>query len=75
MCIFILIYVYPMRTNIVINDDLMNEARALSGNKTKKSVVEEALRLLIQMKKQAGVQSLYGKLDLRDDINRTRTAR
>ena len=53
-----------MRTNIVIDDDLMREAGALSGNMTKKSVVEEALRLLIQMKKQAGVQKLYGKLVL-----------
>ena len=52
-----------MRTNIVIDDVLMKEARALSGNKTKKGVVEEALKLLIQMKKQAGVQKLYGKLN------------
>jgi len=58
-----------MRTNIVIDDELMKEARALSGNRTKKSVVEEALRLLIQMKRQKEVQKLFGKLDWQGSLN------
>lgn len=37
-----------MRTNIVIDDKLMNQAQELSGLNTKKAVVEEALKLLIQ---------------------------
>jgi Arc/MetJ family transcription regulator len=41
-----------MRTNIVIDDDLMNEAMALSKIKTKKAVVETSLKLLVQIKKQ-----------------------
>ena len=75
MCIFSIKYVYKMRTNIVIDDGLMKEARRLSGNRTKKSVVEEALRLLIQMKKQEGVRTLYGKLDWQGDLNELRNVR
>lgn len=41
-----------MRISIVINEELMQEAMRLSGLKTKKSVIEEALRLLIQLKRQ-----------------------
>ncbi|MBW1898079.1 MAG: type II toxin-antitoxin system VapB family antitoxin, partial [Deltaproteobacteria bacterium] len=41
-----------MRTNIVINDELMNQAMALSKLKTKKAVVETGLKLLVQIKKQ-----------------------
>lgn len=51
-----------MRTNIVIDDDLMNEAMALSNIKTKKSVVETGLKLLVQIKKQEQLKSLRGKL-------------
>ena len=41
-----------MRTNIDIDEKLVEEAMALSGEKTKKSVVEEGLRRLIQLEKQ-----------------------
>lgn len=51
-----------MRTNIVIDDELMTEAMKLSQLKTKKAVVESGLRLLIQLKKQERVKSLRGKL-------------
>ncbi len=52
-----------MRTNIVINDDLMNEAMTLSKLKTKKAVVETGLKLLVQIKKQERLKSLRGKLE------------
>jgi Arc/MetJ family transcription regulator len=52
----------PMRTNIVIDDFLMDEARKLSGFKTKKAVVENSLRLFIQIKKQEQIKKLKGKL-------------
>jgi len=51
-----------MRTNIVIDDDLMNEAMMLSRLQTKKSVLETGLRPLIQIKKQARIRDLRGKL-------------
>ena len=42
-----------MRTNIEIDDSLMQRAMALSGKSTKKAVVEEALRLTVQLKRQS----------------------
>lgn len=51
-----------MRTNIVINDDLMHEAMKLTDLKTKTAVVEEGLKLLVQLKKQQKIKSLRGKL-------------
>lgn len=51
-----------MRTNIVIDDKLMEEALRVSGFKTKKDAVEEGLKLLVQRKKQENIRSLRGKL-------------
>ncbi len=51
-----------MRTNIIINDELMNEALKLTDLKTKKAVVEEGLKLLVQLKKQQKIKSLRGRL-------------
>ncbi len=51
-----------MRTNIVINDSLMNEALKLTKAKTKKAVVEEGLKSLVQLNKQEKIKSLRGKL-------------
>jgi len=47
-----------MRTNIVIDDELMNEAMAVSQIKTKKAVVETGLKLLVQIKRQENIKSL-----------------
>jgi len=61
-----------MRTNIIIDDDLMNEAMALSKIKTKKSVVETGLKLLVQIKKQEQLKSLRGKLKWDGDLEAMR---
>ena len=61
-----------MRTNIVIDDDLMNEAMMLSKIKTKKAVVETGLKLLVQIKKQERLKSLRGKLKWDGDLNAMR---
>ena len=61
-----------MRTNIVIADELMNEAMALTQLKTKKAVVETGLRLLIQIKKQERIKSLRGKLKWDGDLDAMR---
>ena len=52
-----------MRTNIVIDDELINEAMALSQLKTKKAVVETGLRLLVQIKNLRGKLKWDGDLD------------
>jgi len=77
MCIFTLNNVYilkiqGMRTNIVINDDLMREATELTGLRTKKGVVEEALKLLIRMRRQNSIRKLRGKLYWNEDLEQMR---
>lgn len=62
-----------MRTNIVIDDDLINEAMMLSKIKTKKAVVETGLKLLVQMKKQERLKRLRGKLKWDGDLNAMRS--
>lgn len=49
-----------MRTNIVIDDGLMAEAMAESGLKSKRAVVEEALRRMVAIKRQAAIRELRG---------------
>ena len=61
-----------MRTNIVIDDNLMAEAIELSQLKTKKAVVETGLRLLIQIKKQERIRILRGKLKWDGDLEKMR---
>jgi len=61
-----------MRTNIVIDDDLMSEAMLLSRLKTKKSVVETGLKLLVQIKKQEQIKGLRGKLKWEGDLDAMR---
>ena len=51
-----------MRTNIVIDDDLMREALKTSGLKSKRQTVEAGLRLLVKRGKQQEIQGLRGKL-------------
>ena len=64
-----------MRTNVVIDDDLMAEALESTGLNTKKAVIEEALRTLVRLKKQEKVRSLRGKLPWEGDLNMLREAR
>ncbi len=61
-----------MRTNIVIDDKLINEAMALSRIKTKKAVVETGLKLLVQIKKQERIQQLRGNLKWDGDLDSMR---
>lgn len=61
-----------MRTNIVIDDQLMDQAINLSGLETKKAVVEQALKLYIQLLQQAALRELRGKLRWEGDLNQMR---
>ncbi|MBN2224203.1 MAG: type II toxin-antitoxin system VapB family antitoxin [Deltaproteobacteria bacterium] len=51
-----------MRTNVVIDDDLMKSALKVSGLKTKKDAIEEGLKLLVQVKGQEEIKGFRGKL-------------
>jgi len=50
-----------MRTNIVIDDQLVADAMKLSGVKTKREVVELALRRLVTSAKQKDILDLVGQ--------------
>ena len=62
-----------MRTNIVIDDQLMEEALRISGLTTKKEAVEEGLKALIHLKKQAFIKQFRGKLKWEGDLDDMRT--
>jgi Arc/MetJ family transcription regulator len=64
-----------MRTNIVIDDRLMDEAMRKAGVKTKRAAVEAGLRLLIQVKSQARIRRLRGKVHWTGDLNEMRAGR
>ena len=61
-----------MRTNIVIDDNLMAEAMKLSRLTTKRAVVEQGLRLLVQVKRQESIRNLKGKLKWDGDLDQMR---
>jgi Arc/MetJ family transcription regulator len=64
-----------MRTNIVIDDQLMSKAMEVSGLKTKRAVVEEGLRTLVRLKRQADILELRGKVQWEGDLDQMRRNR
>jgi Arc/MetJ family transcription regulator len=64
-----------MRTNIEIDDRLMAEAQKVSGQATKKQTVEEALRLMIRLRRQREVDVAFGKYRWRGNLARSRKGR
>lgn len=64
-----------MRTNIVIDNDLMQEALKSTGLKTKKEAVELGLKTLISLRKQAAIRDLKGKLQWDGNLDELRTNR
>lgn len=64
-----------MRTNIVLDDRLVQRAMRATGLRTKRAVVEAGLRLLIQVRAQTGIRRLRGKVDWKGDLGETRTGR
>lgn len=64
-----------MRTNIEIDDMLMAEAQKVSGCATKKQTVEEALRLMVKLRRQQEIVSAFGKYRWRGNLARSRQGR
>jgi Arc/MetJ family transcription regulator len=62
-----------VRTNIVIDDNLMRETLRATGLKTKREAVELGLRTLLSLRKQAGIRNLRAKLNWQGDLNAMRT--
>jgi Arc/MetJ family transcription regulator len=62
-----------MRTNIVIDEKLMNDALQATGLKTKKEVVELGLKILIKLNRQKQIRELRGKLEWDGDLDAMRS--
>jgi len=64
-----------MRTNIEIEDELIQKALFLTGLKTKRAAVEAALRMLIRVKEQEEILNLAGKVHWQGDLDESRQGR
>lgn len=62
-----------MRTNIDIDDDLLQVAMDISHAKTKKAVVEMALKEYIDMTRRKDLVSMFGQVEWEGDLNEMRT--
>jgi len=69
--------VLHMATNVEIDPELIQDALALGGKRTKREVIEEALREYVLRRKQQGVLKLFGTVeyDSRYDYKRQRARR
>ena len=61
-----------MRTNIVIDDKLMADTLRATGLRTKREVVELGLKTLLQLRGQAEIRKLRGKIMWEGDLDAMR---
>lgn len=61
-----------MRTNIMIDDKLMESTLKATGLKTKREAVDLGLRTLLSLRQQAEIKNLRGKLDWQGDLEAMR---
>jgi Arc/MetJ family transcription regulator len=64
-----------MRTNIVIDDKLMDDTLLATGLKTKREAVELGLRTLLRLRQQEEIRKFRGKLQWQGDLDEMRTDR
>ena len=64
-----------MRISVEIDDTLMAEAQKACGQATKKQTVEQALRLMIRLRRQQEVDAAFGKYRWRGNLARSRKGR
>ena len=58
-----------MRTNIVIDDELLSEAFSVSNARTKKDLIHEALKEFIRLKKRKDLTELAGAIRFHKNYN------
>ena len=63
-----------MRTNIVLNDQLVKEAMELSHANTKKEVIDLALQNFVSYLKRRNMKTLFGKVTWEGDLKKMREA-
>ena len=61
-----------MRTNIVIDDELMKQVLKLTGLTTKREAVEQGLKTLVRLKRQEQIRQYRGKLRWEGDLDQMR---
>jgi len=64
-----------MRTNIEIDDQLVDQAMRSCGARTKRAAVEAGLRLLVKTHSQSAIRKLRGKVRWEGDLNESRLGR
>ncbi len=69
MCMVLCIRGCIMRTNVELNDGLVQEALRLSGLKTKKDVISLALQEYVTAKKRKNLLDLKGAIEFRDNYD------
>lgn len=62
-----------MRTTIVIDDELMRDALRVTGLKTKREIVDLALKTLFKLKSQQKIKQLRGQFAWEGDLEAMRT--
>lgn len=72
ICVWLFHWIHIMRTNIVIDDKLMEDSLQATGLKTKRDVVELGLRTLLRLRQQEEIRRFRGKLDWRGDLDAMR---
>jgi Arc/MetJ family transcription regulator len=71
-----MVYIIPMgRTNIVINDQLIRQARKLTRLKTKRQIVDKALELLVRTETRKGILAYFGTDIWQGDLKASRRNR
>ncbi|MGB9840356.1 type II toxin-antitoxin system VapB family antitoxin [Thermovenabulum sp.] len=58
-----------MRTNIIIDENLIKEALEISGLKTKKEVVNMALKEFVENRKRKNLMDLKGKIQFDENYD------
>jgi Arc/MetJ family transcription regulator len=61
-----------VRTNVVIDDDLMRAALSATGLQTKREAVELGLRTLVRLREQEKMRHLRGNVQWLGDLNAMR---
>jgi Arc/MetJ family transcription regulator len=64
-----------VRTNIEIDDELLERARAVAGTSTKRATVELALRMLVGRRDRESTLQLKGTVAWRGDLDDSRAGR
>lgn len=63
------------RTNVVMDDELVKKCLTATGIKTRRALIDHALRELLRHEKQKKVLALKGRLNWEGDLDKWRRAR